>query len=377
MIRANDSEDSNGDDYESNPRTRSMGIKRKSSFLDMVNSIVAKRTRSINNSSSSAPRKERNNQVGNPDVATVYSNTITHKNKSFQERFLELTDYESEHGHCVVPSTENGQHYSLGRWCNEMRKTYRNMKKNNKEHSTLTTGNIQRLEDIGFTWNGYKSFDDYFRDLKEFKQNNGHCNVPNHSVLNQWSKKMRLAYSKIKKGEKPVSKLTEGNIKRLDSIGFNWSIDKYFRTFDDHFKELEEYKAKHGDCNVPYGTGEFNSLCRWCSKLRQAYKKITNGEKPIYDLTPLKIIQLEKIGFKLTITKRRFDWKRRFDDKFKDLMRFKSKHGHCNVMTRDGSLGTWCAALRCSYKEIKSGKAQSRYQLSKKDVERLEEAEFF
>lgn len=109
MNRPNDSsEDINDDDYESNPPTRSTGLKRNSSFLNMVNSIVAKWTRSINNSSSSAPRKEGNNQARNPDVATVHSNTSTKKNKSFQEQLLELMDYKSEYGHCMLPSTKNG-----------------------------------------------------------------------------------------------------------------------------------------------------------------------------------------------------------------------------------------------------------------------------
>lgn len=127
-----------------------------------------------------------------------------------------------------------------------------------------------------------------------------------------------------------------------------------------------EYKAKHGDFNVPFGS----ALGQWRSKLRQSYKNITNGEKPIYDVTPLQIIQLKNIGFKLTIMKKTFD------DNFKDLIRFKSKHGHCNVKARDGSIGTWCAQIRFSYKQIKSGKVQTRYQLSKKDVERLKEAKF-
>lgn len=85
-----------------------------------------------------------------------------------------------------------------------MRRTYRNIKKNNEKHLTLTAKNIQRLEEIGFKWKISKSFYDHFRDQHEFKENNGHCDIPNYSILNKWSKKMRQAYMKIKKGEKLV-----------------------------------------------------------------------------------------------------------------------------------------------------------------------------
>jgi hypothetical protein len=71
-----------------------------------------------------------------------------------------------------------------------------------------------------------------------------------------------------------------------------------------------------------------------------------------------------------------------FDERFKDLMAFKSKFGHCNVpctkssTNKHLSLGQWCGDVRRSYKAIKEGGTPRNYKLSKADMKRLENAGF-
>jgi len=45
-----------------------------------------------------------------------------------------------------------------------------------------------------------------------------------------------------------------------------------------------------------------------------------------------------------------------FDERFNDLMSFKSKYAHCDVpgTGENASLGTWCSDLRGSYKKIQN-----------------------
>jgi len=67
-----------------------------------------------------------------------------------------------------------------------------------------------------------------------------------------------------------------------------------------------------------------------------------------------------------------------FDERFKELMAFKAKFGHCNVpQTKSSnnkyrSLGQWCGHVRQSYKSTKEGGIPRRNKLSKADMTRLE-----
>lgn len=45
-----------------------------------------------------------------------------------------------------------------------------------------------------------------------------------------------------------VGRLTDERIRRLEDIGFTWSLrDDWHK----HYKELQDFKAVHGHCNVP------------------------------------------------------------------------------------------------------------------------------
>ena len=71
-----------------------------------------------------------------------------------------------------------------------------------------------------------KRFEGRFKQLIDFIDEFGHCNVPQrysaNPSLGRWCKEMRGAYKKIQKGQTPRSNLSQKRIERLNEIGFLW-----------------------------------------------------------------------------------------------------------------------------------------------------------
>ena len=103
------------------------------------------------------------------------------------------------------------------------------------------------------------------------------------------------------------------------------------------FNELVQYKAKHGDCNVPQRQGK---LGNWVRRQRQAYMANSLAQDHIN--------QLNSIGFKWAMKESvpTVPWETRFNE----LFQYKTKHGDCNVPSSQGKLGTWVRAQRKAYK---------------------------
>ena len=152
----------------------------------------------------------------------------------------------------------------------------------------------------------HKTFDERFKDLKAFKAEFGHCNVPTtqssnnkYSSLGMWCSNMRTSYKSIKKGEIPLrSKLSRADMKRLENAGFEWNLCK---KFDERFKDLMAFKAEYGYCNVSATRSRHNnhlSLGRWCSDIRRSYKTIKGeGGLPKHRLSKADIQRFENAGF--------------------------------------------------------------------------------
>jgi hypothetical protein len=148
------------------------------------------------------------------------------------------------------------------------------------------------------------------------------------------------------------------------------------QSFDDHFNNLMAFKAKYGHCDVSY-TGEDASLGQWCNIVRGSYKKMQNNQKPNTKLSDEQIQRLSDAGFKWCLRKRELTSNKTFDDRFNDLMAFKTKYGHCDVSTRgdDVSLGKWCSQLRGSYQKMQN-KQKPQMKLSDEQIQRLNDAGF-
>ena len=108
-----------------------------------------------------------------------------------------------------------------------------------------------------------------FQQLIEFRSENGHTNVPQHSdkyaALAHWVRNQRAA----KRYNRPI--IAERG-KRLDAIGFKWRLVDP-NAWESMFESLMKFKKIHGHCNVPQHWKENQRLGRWVNTQRTAYNR--------------------------------------------------------------------------------------------------------
>jgi len=156
----------------------------------------------------------------------------------WEARFWALKEFKEEHGHCNVPSNHPG---GLGGWVADQRFK--------KRSQLLDAGRIQKLGELGFQWSLAKTplpWEVRFQQLKEFKEEHGHCDVPQNfpGGLGGWVANQR--------SKKRSQLLDAGRIQKLGELGFGWGSNKtLLDRWEARFWELKEFKEEHGHCNVP------------------------------------------------------------------------------------------------------------------------------
>lgn len=103
-----------------------------------------------------------------------------------------------------------------------------------------------KLDELGFVWRKQTQrvqWIDRFEQLKQYKAENGHCNVPKNDFnreLGTWCQANRNNYIDKKKGKK--SPMTEERISLLESVGFQWVLKKHNRLNNDQLSQPEHNK---------------------------------------------------------------------------------------------------------------------------------------
>lgn len=141
----------------------------------------------------------------------------------FEERLVQLKEFKEKHGHLKVTNKVDKQ---LASWCSNMRAARRNPKGSGLHASEER---IRMLDEIGFEWdvsegsgrNSASSFENRLRQLKEFKERNGHVNVTpsDHKVLARYCARLRKAR---RDPDGSNLHLSDEMINALDEIGFEW-----------------------------------------------------------------------------------------------------------------------------------------------------------
>ncbi|MEI6077585.1 MAG: Helicase associated domain protein [Verrucomicrobiota bacterium] len=192
------------------------------------------------------------------------------ENKSevkWQEMYEQLKAYHSEHSNADVPGRWKNNH-KLAAWVSHQRERRKRGNLSNKE--------IQLLNDLSFTWKSRDvgTWEDRLADVAVFKAKHGHCEIPiDKTKLGQFVNSMR---TKCNNGT-----LSADRIAKLDALGFAWKSSSreevggkgIIRAWKTRYDELVQYKAIHGDCEVPYNWPESPQLGRWVGNQRQEKKK--------------------------------------------------------------------------------------------------------
>ncbi|KAL7505829.1 hypothetical protein ACHAXN_003267 [Cyclotella atomus] len=239
----------------------------------------------------------------------------------------QLAEYRKRHGDCDVP-LKYPANPCLGTFVNRQRTEYRKMLA--KKPSSMTNEKIEELNKLGFTWDvreSHTSWEERFEELKAYKRENGHANVPKvyskNPSLGYWVNEQRFQYRRLQK--KKSSYMTEDKIKALNSLDFKWSLRETNGSWNNWLAELKAYKDQHGDVDVPLKYKPNLALGAFVNRQRTEYRKLKQGLQT--SLNDKRINDLNSLGFKWSIRVSRTPWEQRLDE----LKKFKAEHGHTNV----------------------------------------------
>lgn len=227
-------------------------------------------------------------------------------NAKWEQRYEELKQFKLDHGDCdlINHSTE-----TLHKWAQTQRDQYANLREGTT--STLTMQRIQKLNDVGFKWEKKMhktyTFEERLAQLKNFKENHGHCKVPRHQTgldgLDSWTQGIRAKRKAMLKGDQ--TNLTEEQVQTLDEMGFLWEVIKPgqrqpIKSWEERLKDLINYKEEHDTTQVPQSVP---GLGLWVRKNRAHYRLMKKGRRS--EMTQERALKLAEIGFAFEVTPRK------------------------------------------------------------------------
>ena len=91
--------------------------------------------------------------------------------RQWQDMFTLLAQFKQKEGHCDVPYSHKEDGQNLRQWLGDQRK--------NKKKGTINATKEKKLEELGVIWDvDDQQWQDFYALLAQFKQREGHCNVP-------------------------------------------------------------------------------------------------------------------------------------------------------------------------------------------------------
>lgn len=141
-------------------------------------------------------------------------------------------------------------------------------------------------------------WEEQYKALRDYHLRFGNCKVPArfkaNPKLGRWVMTQRRQFTLLMQGF--PSALTAERIRRLESLGFTWSVrPEPVSTWNKKFQELKAYKATYGNCMVPQRYQANSQLGTWVHTQRRQYKLMSEGKKS--SMTKEKADALDSIGF--------------------------------------------------------------------------------
>ena len=201
------------------------------------------------------------------DGSTGDANRTARWDETWNRRYAELLLFKDQVGHCNVP-TQSDELGGLGTWVSSQRRKYKQGK--------LNRARTELLNEIGFEWelrpSAYRrprrDWEEMFQKLESVQAEFGHCNVPYRWVedpaFGKWVHSQRKS--------RLDGKLTEGQITRLDDLGFELNV-AMVRWKEKH-AEVMEFIDIHRYSGIP-DSADYRRLYTWVTSQRL---KLRRGE---------------------------------------------------------------------------------------------------
>lgn len=178
---------------------------------------------------------------------------------TWYEMFAALERYWKENGHFDPPST-SAEFRKLNAWIRRQRHSRRN--------GALAKERVQRLNGLKFPWTPKSgNWQAMFDQLAKFHSEHGHCQVPasgGTDGLYRWIRNQRKAIT--------AGILTRQQIAMLERLNLQWKHETKANWMT-RLSELQEYKARFGNCDVPKVWPENQALADWVRRQRRDWRK--------------------------------------------------------------------------------------------------------
>jgi len=166
--------------------------------------------------------------------------------------------------------------------------------KNQSKSSPYPNPN-SRVKDVKFRAYQAENWTEKFEELLKFREENGHCLVPNshpeNPALAQWTKRQRYQHKLKHDGKR--STITDERVRALDEAGFVW--DSHKAVWSERLEELKAFKKEHRHCNVPSRYKPNHQLAIWVKRQRRQWKNKLDHLPNC--MTDDRLLALEVIGF--------------------------------------------------------------------------------
>jgi DNA-binding TFAR19-related protein (PDSD5 family) len=175
--------------------------------------------------------------------------------EAWEEGFSKLLQFNEAEGHCKVPRGFELDEFNLANWVRSQRQA----------KDDVSPERRQRLDDIGFLWDPHaKAWEEGCSKLRQFKEAEGHCKVPQRFKLNGFNLGHWVGTQR-----RTMDNLSPERRQRLDDIGFVW--DALTEAWEDGFSKLLQFTDAEGHCKVPqrFKLNGFN-LGKWVGQQRRA-----------------------------------------------------------------------------------------------------------
>ena len=214
----------------------------------------------------------------------------------WEKNYQACVEYYETHRNLDIPAGyTTAEGLRVGAWIRRIRKARDGRLKNT---TSLTQEQIKRLDAIGMNWQDAftRRWEYGYGKAKEYYVEHGNLDVPTMYVtdegfpLGKWLKGHMQSADTTGRSS---TKLTPERKAKLDALGFKWEQED---SWSKRIAACREYKAEHGDLNVPqhYVTTNGIWLGKWLYECRRAYRGESNNIVKV--LTQDQIRQLETLG---------------------------------------------------------------------------------